>query len=172
MPIRIAITGPESAGKSWLTENLASAYHSTWVPEYAREYLDKLNGPYSYDDILAIAHGQMAAEDSALQSAGKFLFSDTECLVTKIWCDVKFERCHHWIIEQIELRPYDLYLLCDIDLPWQPDPRREHPHLRQYLFDLYYAELIDRKFNFGVVKGTGEARLECAMEIINRMLFV
>lgn len=170
MPIRIAITGPESTGKSWLAENLARAYHTSWVPEYAREYLIKLDRPYNYDDVLSIARGQMAAEDSALQSAGKLLFSDTECIVTKIWCDVKFDRCHRWIIEQIELRPYDLYLLCDIDLPWQPDPLREHPHLRQYLFDLYRTELTSRKLPFGVVSGTGEARLECAMEIINRML--
>jgi NadR type nicotinamide-nucleotide adenylyltransferase len=169
MVIRIAITGPESTGKSWLAENLAHAYHTSWVPEYAREYLEKLNRPYTYDDILTIARGQMAAEDSALPTAGRFLFSDTECLVTKIWCDVKYERCHPWIIEQIEQRPYDLYLLCDIDLPWQPDPQREHPHLRQYLFDRYYDELMDRKLPFGVVKGSGEARLECAMEIINHM---
>jgi Predicted ATPase/kinase involved in NAD metabolism len=170
MIIRIAITGPESTGKSWLAENLAKTYHTTWVPEYAREYLEKLNRPYTYDDILAIAHGQMESEDSALQMADKFLFGDTECMVTKIWCDVKFERCHPWIIKQIEQRPYDLYLLCDIDLPWQPDPQREHPHLRKYLFDLYCTELTDRRLSFGIVKGIGEARLECAVEIINRLI--
>ena len=170
MPIRIAITGPESTGKSWLAANLARAYQSTWVTEYAREYLEKLNRPYTYDDVLVIARGQMAAEDSALLQADKYLFSDTECLVTKIWCDVKYERCHPWIIEQIEKRPYDLYLLCDIDLPWQPDPQREHPHLRQYLFDRYYAELSKRKLPFDIVKGSGCDRLSCAMEIINRML--
>lgn len=169
MTIRIAITGPESTGKSWLAENLAKVYHTSWVPEYAREYIDKLNRPYTYDDILVIAQRQMESEDSTLLSANKFLFSDTECLVTKIWCEVKFERCHPWIIEQIEQRPYDLYLLCDIDLPWQPDPQREHPHLRNYLFDLYTAELNDRKLPFDIVKGSGKARLECAMEIINRM---
>lgn len=168
--IRIAITGPESTGKSWLAENLAKSYHTSWVPEYAREYLKKLNRPYAYDDILAIARGQMASEDLALQSTDKFLFSDTECLVTKIWCDVKYKRCHPWIIDQIERRPYDLYLLCNIDLPWQPDPQREHPHLREYLFDLYYAELNDRKLPFGIVNGSGEARLACATEIISRVL--
>lgn len=167
MVFRIAITGPESTGKSWLAENLAKAYHTSWVPEYARQYFENLDRPYNYEDVLAIARGQIAAEDSSLQSAYTYLFSDTECLVTKIWCDVKFDRCHQWIINQVELRPYDLYLLCDIDLPWQPDPQREHPHLRQYLFDLYRSELTDRKLPFAVVKGTGQARLECAMDIIN-----
>lgn len=170
MFFRIAITGPESTGKSWLAENLARAYHTTWVPEYARGYLEKLNRSYGYDDILTIARGQMASENSALASASKILFCDTECLVTKIWCDVKFGRCHPWIIQQIEQQPYDLYLLCDIDLPWQPDPLREHPHLRKYLFDLYATELNERKLPFGIVSGTGDARLDCAMEIIKRML--
>jgi NadR type nicotinamide-nucleotide adenylyltransferase len=169
MLFRIAITGPESTGKSWLAENLANVYQTSWVPEYARQYLEKLERPYTYNDVLDIARGQMDAEDSALKSADRLLFSDTECLVTKIWCEVKFNRCHSWIIDQIEQRPYDLYLLCDIDLSWQPDPQREHPHRRQYLFDLYYAELTDRKLPFAVIQGIGSARLECAIEIINRV---
>ena len=170
MITRIAITGPESTGKSWLAENLAKSYQTIWVPEFARHYLEILGRPYTYEDVLTIARGQMAAEVSAIPEANRFIFCDTECIVTKIWCDVKFERCHSWIVEQIEQRPYDLYLLCDIDLPWQPDPQREHPHLRQYLFELYHSELTKRKLPFAIVKGLGKARLECAIEVIKQLL--
>lgn len=170
MVSRIAITGPESTGKSWLANELAKKYQCMWVPEYARTYLEKLNRPYTYDDILAIAHGQMAGENIALLTADRFLFSDTECLVTKIWCDVKFGKCHEWISQQIEQMPHDLYLLCDIDLPWEPDPLREHPHLRKYLFNLYFDELKARNLPFEVVSGTGEARLQCAIDAINKWL--
>jgi NadR type nicotinamide-nucleotide adenylyltransferase len=165
---RVAITGPESTGKSWLAENLAKKYECMWVPEYAREYLQQLDRPYTYEDILKIAQGQMTSEDEALLSTDNFLFSDTECLVTKIWCDVKFRKCHDWIIEQIEQDPHDLYLLCNIDLPWEPDPLREHPHKSKYLFNLYLDELKLRNLPFDVISGTGDARLRCAIDAINK----
>jgi len=168
MVSRIAITGPESTGKSWLAENLAKEYKCSWVPEYAREYLAKLDQPYTYDDILEIARGQITSENSEISTYDKFLFSDTECLVTKIWCDVKFGKCHEWIAQQLDKHPHDFYLLCDIDLPWEPDPLREHPHLRKYLFDLYYDELKLRKLPFEVIAGTGNARLLCATAAINK----
>jgi NadR type nicotinamide-nucleotide adenylyltransferase len=165
---RIAITGPESTGKSRLAENLAKEYKCSWVPEYAREYLAKLDRPYRYDDILEIARGHITRENNTISSSDKFLFNDTECLVTKIWCDVKFGKCHEWIIQQLDKRPHDLYLLCDIDLPWEPDPMREHPHLREYLFNLYYEELKLRKLPFEVITGIGNARLLFAIDALNK----
>jgi NadR type nicotinamide-nucleotide adenylyltransferase len=169
---RIAITGPESTGKSWLSENLAYKFKCSWVPEYARIYLEKLDRPYTYDDILEIAKGQIAGESSALLKSDRILFSDTECLVTKIWCDVKYGKCHEWILRQLSENPHDLYLLCDTDLPWEPDPLREHPHRRKFLFDLYADELIKRKLPFKVISGTGDARLKSAAEAINKWLYV
>ena len=167
---RIAITGPESTGKSMLAEELAAHYETVWVPEYAREYLEILGKPYGEKDILLIARGQLAAEESLAGKANRFLFCDTELLVTKIWSDVKYSRCHPWILETIEKQRYDLYLLCDIDLPWQYDPLREHPDQRQFLFDLYYRELNERKFPFGVVHGTGPDRMKNAARLIERFI--
>lgn len=163
---RIAITGPESTGKSMLAQQLAECYHTVWVEEYAREYINNLNRPYNEEDILAIAQGQMAREDSQALKADKVLFCDTELIVTKIWSDVKYARCHPWILQEIERRKYDLFLLCSIDIPWENDPQREHPHQRQFLFDLYYKELTDRKLPFFVLSGLGEKRLENALRFI------
>jgi NadR type nicotinamide-nucleotide adenylyltransferase len=167
---RIAITGPESTGKSWLAENLAKTYLCKWVPEFARSYIESLDRPYNYNDILEIAKGQIASEDELLHTADKYLFADTDCLVTKIWCDVIYGKCHNWIIQQLKQRPHDLYLLCDVDLPWEPDPLREHPHLRKYLFGLYFDELKLRNLPFEIISGTGNARLQCATEAINKRI--
>jgi len=169
MTRKIAITGPESTGKSILAEQLAAHYQTAWVPEYARKYLEQLGRPYEEADILLIAKGQLSDETSKLDLAGNFLFCDTELLVTKIWSEVKYGRCDPWILEMIGLNPYDLYLLCDIDLPWEYDPLREHPGRRQFLFDLYHNELESRNFPFAVVRGTGRARLEYAIAIIESM---
>jgi NadR type nicotinamide-nucleotide adenylyltransferase len=163
---KIAITGPESTGKSMLAEQLAAHYQTVWVPEYAREYLEILGKPYVESDILQIARGQLSAESALLVPANRYLFCDTELLVTKIWSEVKYNRCNPWILETIEAHRYDLYLLCDIDLPWQYDPLREHPDQRQFLFDLYHNELKNRRYPFAVVRGTGPDRLENAIQII------
>ena len=168
---RIAITGPESTGKSMLAEQLAAHYHTVWVPEYAREYLELLGEPYEERDILSIARGQLLSETSKQILAKNFLFCDTELLVTKIWSEVKYGRCHPWIPENIVKHHYDLYLLCDIDLPWEYDPLREHPDQRQYLFDLYYNELKIRNYPFDVVRGTGPDRLKNALKIIEDFAF-
>jgi NadR type nicotinamide-nucleotide adenylyltransferase len=168
---KIAITGPESTGKSILAEQLAFHFHTAWVPEYAREYLENIGRPYEEKDILSIAKGQLASEAAYMKSADKYLFCDTELLVTKIWSEVKYNRCDHWIRETIEQHRYDLYLLCDIDLPWEYDPMREHPDKRQYLYDLYYNELNNRRFPFAVIRGTGAGRLPFAVKTIENFPF-
>jgi NadR type nicotinamide-nucleotide adenylyltransferase len=163
---KIAVTGPESTGKSILAEQLAAHYKTTWVPEYAREYLDHLGRPYEEKDIVAIARGQLSREALKFEQASGFFFCDTELLVTKIWSEVKYNRCHPWILKSIATHRYDLYLLCDIDLPWQYDPLREHPDQRQYLFDLYYRELTKCNYPFSVVFGSGPDRLANAIQRI------
>lgn len=170
---RIAITGPESTGKSVLARQLADHYKTIWVPEYAREYIDQLGRPYTEGDILTIARGQLEREKEVEKIIGKregygnYFFCDTEALVTKIWSEVKFNRCDPWILQQVESRVYDLYLLCDIDIPWEDDPQREHPQLREHLFSLYYEELLERTRNFRVVSGIGEMRLLNAIGYID-----
>lgn len=147
------------------------------MPEYAREYIDLLGRPYGEADIVAIARGQLQREKDLERETNSrpeqpsFLFVDTEALVTKIWSEVKYRRCDPWILHQVESRVYDLYLLCNIDIPWEYDPQREHPQMREYLFNLYLDELIRRERNFRVVTGLGAERLSNAIKFIDESLF-
>ena len=164
---KIAITGPESTGKSMLAEQLATHYKTAWVPEFAREYLERNGFSYKEEDVLAIARGQLESEQQVMSKAAGFLFCDTEFIVTKIWSDVKYKRCHQWILNQIETHRYDLYLLCDIDLPWEYDPLREHPEMRKELFELYCREITSRNFPFVIIRGFGSERLNNAITLID-----
>jgi len=163
---RIAVTGPESTGKSVLAEELARHFQTVWVPEFARDYLNALGRPYSEEDILIIAKGQLEAENRSVGKASSFIFCDTELIVTKIWSEVKYNRCDPWILNSIRSHSYNLFLLCDIDLPWEPDPLREHPDKRKFLLELYLSELKNRNFPFAVIRGTGPARLQNAISAI------
>jgi NadR type nicotinamide-nucleotide adenylyltransferase len=168
--LKIAVTGPESTGKSRLAKELAEHYSTVFVPEVAREYIDRLDRPYNQEDILKIAKWQINEEERWLQHAKHLLFCDTELIVTKIWSEVKYGNCDPWILQKIKENRYDLFLLCDIDLPWEADPQRESPHMREKLFDLYHDELTRRGLPFEVVSGTGQERLMNAIGLVETVL--
>lgn len=164
--IRIAITGPESTGKSWLTEQLAKHFETTFVSEFAREYIESINRPYVFDDIEIIAKTQLEQEEKAIPQANNVIFIDTDFFVTKIWSEFVYQKCSPWIINQINNHRYDLHLLCNIDLAWEYDPQREHPHKRKELFDLYHSELIKSNVPFEIISGLGQDRFNSALKAI------
>jgi NadR type nicotinamide-nucleotide adenylyltransferase len=195
MPLKkIVIIGPESTGKSTLCEQLASHYHTQWCPEFAREYLLKHGTNYSFDDLLTIAKGQVALEekyvssmvngqwsmDSRNSSSGidhspltiqhsSLLFIDTDMYVMKVWCEFVFDKCHQWILDQIVSRRYDLYLLCNTDLPWVRDELREYPDLenRKKLFHIYKDIMINQDTPWVEISGDYDERLRLAIEAVN-----
>lgn len=166
---KIVVIGPESTGKSTLCKQLAEHYKTSWCPEFAREYLKQTGGSYSYFDLLNIAHGQLQLEDTLMQEAKNFYFIDTDMYVMKVWCEVAFEQCHTWILKQIASSNYDLYLLCNVDLPWVKDELREYPdvNFRKKLFKIYKNILINQKTKWAEISGTDTQRLQMAVSIID-----
>jgi len=167
MPAKIAITGPESTGKTQLCIELAKHYNGICVSEFARDYLSAIQRPYNcYDlDIIATQQLHLIKESSKLKN--NFLFADTELTVIKIWYEHAYKYCPEWILKYYEEQDYNLYLLMDIDLPWVYDKQREHPHLRTYFFNLYETEL--KKYNrpYKIISGTEETRLKNAIKEID-----
>ncbi len=170
--LKIVLTGPESTGKTTLARQLAEHYQTLWVPEYARFYLSRLRRSYKQEDVLEIAKSQVQWEDAWAKQANGLLFCDTALLVPKIWLQFKYGCENEWIEAQLKTRTYDLYLLCDIDLPWGTDPLREHPNLkdRQALFDLYYSENQALGANFAILSGSISERLQFAIRKVDTLL--
>ncbi len=183
---KIVIIGPESTGKSTLCEKLAAHYNSTWIKEYAREYLIKNGTNYTFDDLLTIANGQIENEESGIsdwEAANHQLsiinqpstinqqpvFFDTDMYVMKVWCEFVFEKCHHWILNRIVERKYDLYLLCNIDLPWVKDELREYPDLitREKLYHHYKDILVNQNVPWVDISGGYAQRLDKAIRAVD-----
>lgn len=167
---KIVIVGPESTGKSTLCSQLAEHYKTVWCPEFAREYLLEKGTDYSYADLLNIAHGQLELEDTmAAEATNGFYFIDTDMYVMKVWCEVAFLNCHTYILKQIAARQYDMYLLCDVDLPWVKDELREYPDfaVRKRLFKMYKDLAINSGTKWAVISGTDTQRLQTAVTILN-----
>ena len=165
---KIAITGPESTGKTALAEQLADHYKTVWVPEYSREYLEKTNGLYSEKDLLPILEGQINAETKMVSKADKFLFCDTDPLVIWIWSKVKFGHVDKQIEKALKDHQYDFYLLTQPDIPWEKDKLRESEGRLNELFEMYLKKLTELGHPYAVISGSGSDRLNCAFEALNR----
>jgi len=151
---------------------------------------------YSFDDLLTIAKGQLALENEYVEEVRKtesqkdrkiasgpsshspltthhsLLFIDTDMYVMKVWCEFVFENCHRFILDQIIERKYDLYLLCNIDLPWIKDELREYPDLkrRQQLYSIYKDIMINQSVPWVDINGDYDQRLAKAIISIDSLL--
>lgn len=161
------VLGPESTGKSELCQHLAMHYNTEWVPEYARFYLDRLEGEYQQEDLKSIAEGQLSWEDEKAEYANEYLICDTNLIVLKVWSDHKYGNTDEWILKQLASRPYDFYLLSNIDIPWILDPQREHPKLRKHFLEVFKSYLEDNDLQYAVVSGIEGERKKCAVDAIN-----
>lgn len=167
---KIAIVGPESTGKSTITPQLARHYKTLWVAEFARYYCAALTGPCTLDDEINMFHGQLALEESVMAMAEKdFIFCDTTFLTVKIWSDAMLGHTPQLVLDALPKHHYDLYLLMDIDLPWQEDPLRDFPNQREHFMEIWHQELKALQANYVVVSGN-KHRFENALKVIDTFL--
>jgi NadR type nicotinamide-nucleotide adenylyltransferase len=171
---KIVLIGPESTGKSTLSEQLANHYNAPLVKEFAREYLLANGTNYNFDNLLTIAKGQVELENTAINNAThttQKIIIDTDMYVMKVWCEFVFNQCHNWILHQIVQRQYDVYLLCNIDLPWVKDELREYPDLttREKLYHHYKDILINQSVPWVDISGDYTQRFNLAIQAIDNL---
>ena len=167
--IRIAITGPESSGKTTLCLSLAEHFNVASIPEFARVYLERTEGDYEQSDLDQIAEGQL---ESIVSSSNKVDICDTDFSVLEIWSQYKYGNVSVPIQKLVEQDLFDLHILCTPDIPWEEDPLRENADNRDQLFELYKASLKKYNKNFIIVSGEHESRLEKSLQVIDLLLKV
>lgn len=173
--IKIVLFGPESTGKTTLAAELAEHYHTEWVPEYAREYLqdkwDREQKTCEPKDLVPIAYGQMELENHLAKTANKVLICDTDLLETKVYSEAYYTGTCDPILEKYALKnSYDLYLLTYIDTPWVADDLRDKPDERERMYSYFKESLEKYHRNFIILKGDKAARLKKATEHIDKLL--
>ncbi len=167
--LKIAIVGPESTGKSELSVALASHFGGSYVPEFARIYIENLDKPYTFDDVCVIANKQIEEQDYFLKKDTKTpVFFDTELIITKVWFEYCYKQVPEFVTKRIAESYFDLYLLCYPDLPWIPDTVREHGgDDRLFFYEWYKCEIELTGIPYTIIKGIGEARTNNAINAVN-----
>ena len=173
--VKVVLFGPESTGKTTLARLLAEHYETVWVPEFARDYLqEKFNRTQiicEYSDLLPIAKGQMRLENELAMEANRVLICDTDLLETLVYSEQYYEgRVDPLLRKYAKLNTYDLYLLTDIDVPWEPDDLRDRPHQREEMFRAFEQALIDFDREYIRLSGGQDQRMETAIDHIDRLL--
>ncbi|MGO4904662.1 DUF4301 family protein [Flavobacterium sp. W20_MBD1_R3] len=169
--IKIALFGPESTGKTTLSKQLAAYYKTEWVPEFARDYLqekwDASQQICTVDDMLPIAYGQVKLENERTLVANKYLFCDTNLMVTKVFSEVYYNYCDPILDEAAREHEYDLFFLTDIDVPWEKDDLRDKADGRKSVFAVFKQSLIDNNKPFITISGDKDLRLKKAITIVD-----
>ncbi|MCB9187797.1 MAG: ATP-binding protein [Flavobacteriales bacterium] len=166
---KVVLTGPESTGKTTLCIQMGEEYDCPVVEEYARSYIRELDRPYDLNDLKRIAEGQIKLEER-IHSASHMI-SDTDLLTIKIWSEYKYDACDQWILDNLNERLPDLYLLCYPDLIWESDPLRENPEDLMELYEIYLKEIKRLNVPYRIIKGSGSIRLENCKNALREINF-
>jgi HTH-type transcriptional repressor of NAD biosynthesis genes len=172
---KVVLFGPESTGKTTMSELLAKHYDTVWVAEYAREYLqEKWNNERKTcedSDLIPIAKGQIALENKLAQKADRILICDTDLLETKVYSEEYYGGFVHPELDKYALKnQYDLYLLTNIDTPWEADDLRDRPDQRQEMYQAFEDTLIRYKRPYIKLNGGIKERVDLATLEIDKLL--
>lgn len=169
----VTVTGSECTGKTTLARDLARHCDTVSVPEFARDYLDQKTAttglPLDASDVEPIARGQIAAEDRGIPAAKGLVILDTDLLSTMVYARHYYGACPAWIEQAARDRRADLYLLCDIDVPWVPDRARDRPHMREHMHALFVEALETLGARYVTIRGGWDERLTEAVAAVDAL---
>ena len=179
---RVAIIGPESSGKSTLAKALAAHFQTAFAPEYARTYLEamppteiaRLYAPNGFDTdtMRRFIRGQAASVEAMGRIANRVVFSDTEAIVTALWCEHFLGEIPSFVRERIEQQPFDLYLLTAATDSWEEEAQRVHPDFADRVqFEENAYEILEAYgLPFTYLTGTQEEREAQAVAAVTELL--
>lgn len=162
----ICLHGPESTGKSTMAPRLARHFDTPFVAEFGRTYCERFGTDLTMADLVMIAHAQDLKGGAAVRGGSFPVILDTDPLMSAVWADMLFGRRDPWFDRWSNTA--DLYLLFDIDLPWEADGTRMFgsPAERRRFFDLSRRELERRGVRWALIGGEGSKRYLNALEAI------
>ena len=174
---RVVVIGSECTGKTELAEWLAGELDVPSSAEYAREYAELRHGEAALaaTDVEPIARGQLALENQALAAsrvrATPLVLHDTDLLSTRVYATAYYgeSAVPAWLRRATLARRADLYLFCDIDVPWATDAVRDADADREHMQRQFADALTIHGAATVTVSGERRARREAALAAIRAL---
>ncbi len=164
---RVCIYGPESTGKTIMTERLARAFNTAWVPEMARIYIGERKPQAEDIPIVARLHAQEIAKRA--KEANRILLVDSDIITTSVYAKALFDKnfeFEDWVHAE---NRWDLHLLFYPDTPWVEDIQRDGGSQREFFYEWFKMELDQRGMPYQVIRGDWEQRFQaCSQALIER----
>jgi nicotinamide riboside kinase len=157
---RICLIGPECTGKTTLAQQLAAHFGVPWVPEFVREYAERVRRPLTVDDVEPIAMGELALLEAA--PGDGLLILDTDLISTMVYSRHYYGGCPEWIVTEALVRRADLYLLTGIEVPWSGDDVRDSAEARSILHRAFASALDALDAYVVALSGSPETRFAAA----------
>ena len=168
--VLVCITGPESTGKTALAQHLAEWLNTEWVPEASRAYAERKGSELLASDVSPIARTHIELADAAVDRVrargATALVLDTDLISTVVYARHYYGAVPAWIVRAQRERGADLYLLCDVDVPWVPDGVRDRPQTRAAMFELFRRGLAARDAKRVIIRGDWATRWERARDAV------
>ncbi len=152
----VCFYGPESTGKSTMSEHFAKIYNTEFVPEVAKEIITSNN--FTIDDIIKIGQAQNERIIEKSKTANRIVFCDTDLITTQIYSR-QYLKTVPEILGKLEHQiRYDQYFLFDVDVPWVADGLRDLGNQRKEMMKVFEEELAKRGLAFIRVRGNWTER--------------
>lgn len=169
---KVVFVGAMSTGKSTITEALARRYQTTYASEYGRDYwtehqIDRRISMEAFDEI---AIGHIEREEQELLAANRFLFVDTNAITTYMYA-LDYHGQAPELLTRIALenaQRYDLFFLCDDDIPYDDTWDRSGDQKRHIFHRQIIADLQARRIPYITLRGSLEERMRKVDEVLAR----
>ena len=169
---RVCLLGAESTGKSTLARAPAERFETVWNPEYGRPYTQlgrPQDAPWTSSEFTHIARMHCWYEDFLATLANRVLFSDTDAFTTAVFHELYLGVPASGFDDLVH-RPYDLTVVCGLDVPWRHDGVREFERQRRWMHERYLEHARTSGRRWLVVEGPLERRIGEAAVTVEEVL--
>ncbi len=164
--------GAPSTGKSTIAKALAEHFNTKYMPEYGADYWLANHGDrrLTIEQFEEIAPEHIKREDNLLAESNRYLFCDT-CPITtyhfaKDYLGTAGPTLSSYARECE--RRYDLFFLCETDIPYADTWDRSGPQKREWFQNLIIADMAERRLPFIRLRGNLDQRVNTVSQVLRR----